>query len=104
MTPQKKLDKISGIIEHVDDRCLLVDGPVSQTLQEMTQEEISEIYELSSGKKNLGRNENVIYTDNGSLVVYVSEDKKGKPQFISFDEDEAIKKGVPVRVRYLKDD
>lgn len=44
-----RLSRIRDIIEEVDDRCLSADGPVSPTLQEMTQEEISEIYRLSGG-------------------------------------------------------
>jgi len=42
-----KLDEICTIIESVDNRCMDVDGPVTPTLQEMTQEEISRIYELA---------------------------------------------------------
>lgn len=44
---EKKLKRIAEIIENVDDRCMHVDGPVTPTLEEMTQEEISEIYELA---------------------------------------------------------
>lgn len=46
---EKKLKRIAEIIENVDDRCMHVDGPVTPTLEEMTQEEISEIYELAEG-------------------------------------------------------
>ena len=45
----ERLNRITRIIEQVDNRCMAVDGPVSSTLEEMTQEEISEIYRLSKG-------------------------------------------------------
>jgi galactose-1-phosphate uridylyltransferase len=48
-TPEERLKKIADIIECVDCRCLAADGPVSSTLEEMTQEEISEIYKLAKG-------------------------------------------------------
>ena len=47
MALAKRLDKIASIIEAVDNRCAAVDGPVSPTLKEMTQVEISEIYKLA---------------------------------------------------------
>ena len=43
------LTAIRRIIETVDLRAMAADGPVTPTLQEMTQEEISEIYRLSGG-------------------------------------------------------
>ena len=46
-----RLKRIASIIEAVDDRCLAADGPVTPTLQEMRQEEMTEIYEHASGKK-----------------------------------------------------
>lgn len=48
MTNKERLKRIAQIIENVDQRCMAVDGPVTPTLQEMRQEEISEIYELAS--------------------------------------------------------
>jgi uncharacterized protein with PIN domain len=48
-TAQQRLDRIARIIEQVDTRCMACDGPVTPTLQEMTQDEISEIYALASG-------------------------------------------------------
>lgn len=45
---QNRLNRIAQIIEDVDQRCMAADGPVTPTLEEMTQEEISEIYELAS--------------------------------------------------------
>lgn len=48
--PEKQLARIAEIIEAVDDRCMAADGPVTPTLQEMTQAEISEIYRLASNK------------------------------------------------------
>ena len=43
------LDEIASIIETVDNRCSVGDGPVTPTLSEMTQAEISEIYALAKG-------------------------------------------------------
>lgn len=43
-------------------------------------------------------------TDKGNLVVYICENKKGQAKFISFSENEARKKGFPIRVRYIKDE
>ena len=40
----RRLDRIAEIIENVDHRCQAADGPVTHTLDEMTQKEISEIY------------------------------------------------------------
>jgi hypothetical protein len=41
------LDDIANIIRAVDNRCMVADGPVTPTLKEMTQAEISRIYELA---------------------------------------------------------
>lgn len=46
---RERLSRIARIIEQVDVRCMAADGPVTPTLQEMTQAEISEIYELANG-------------------------------------------------------
>lgn len=43
----RRLGRIREIIESVDNRCIAADGPVTPTLEEMTQEEMSEIYELT---------------------------------------------------------
>lgn len=43
-----RLAEIAAIIERVDTRCQECDGPVTPTLQEMTQDEISRIYHLAS--------------------------------------------------------
>lgn len=48
MTNGERLKRIAEIIERVDNRCMAVDGPVTPTLQEMEQDEISEIYKLAS--------------------------------------------------------
>lgn len=45
-----RLVRIAEIIEAVDNRCAAADGPVTPTLQEMTPEEIMEIYKLAKGK------------------------------------------------------
>ena len=49
-TDAGRLDRIRKIIEAVDNRCMAADGPVTPTLQEMTQAEISSIYALSRRK------------------------------------------------------
>jgi hypothetical protein len=51
VTKQERLDRIAEIIESVDDRCLAADGEVTPTLNEMKQEEITEIYNLALGAK-----------------------------------------------------
>ena len=43
-----RLVRIAEIIETVDNRCMAADGPVAPTLAEMTQKEISEIYQLAN--------------------------------------------------------
>lgn len=43
-----RLAEIARIIERVDDRCMADEGPITPTLQEMTQAEISRIYLLAS--------------------------------------------------------
>lgn len=48
MTDAERLSRIARIIEQVDVRCMASDGPVPPTLSEMTQAEISEIYELAN--------------------------------------------------------
>lgn len=48
MPGYKRLARIAAIIEQVDVRCMAADGPVTPTLKEMTQAEISEIYGLAS--------------------------------------------------------
>lgn len=52
MDNQNRLQRIAEIIEQVDDRCMAAEGPVTPTLSEMRQEEISEIYELAKNRKN----------------------------------------------------
>jgi len=48
MKKRDRLKRIAEIIEHVDNRCMAADGPVTKTLDEMTQQEISEIYSLAT--------------------------------------------------------
>lgn len=48
MKLSERLERIAAIIEAVDSRCMAADGPVTPTLQEMRQDEISEIYALAS--------------------------------------------------------
>ena len=47
---EDRLKKIANIIEGVDERCMAADGPVTPTLEEMTQEELSKIYKLAKGE------------------------------------------------------
>ena len=47
MTDRERLAEIEEIISAVDHRCAACDGPVTPTLQEMTQKEISRIYILA---------------------------------------------------------
>lgn len=42
-----RLKGIATIIEDVDNRCAAVDGPVTPTLKEMTQKELSAIYKIA---------------------------------------------------------
>lgn len=42
-----RLNQIADIIEGVDNRCMAVDGPVSRTLKEMTDDEMRKIYKLA---------------------------------------------------------
>ena len=50
MSDSDRLAEIAGIIEGVDNRCMAVDGPVSSTLSEMTQLELTRIYGLALGR------------------------------------------------------
>jgi hypothetical protein len=54
---EERLERIAGIVDLVDERCFVVDGPVTPTLQEMTQKEISEIYCLAQGGPLFGEGE-----------------------------------------------
>jgi hypothetical protein len=49
-SPWARLRRIREIIELVDNRAIAADGPVTPTLEEMKQSEISEIYHLAGGK------------------------------------------------------
>lgn len=42
-----RLKEIHGIIDVVDQRCLVADGPVTKTHDEITDEELRRIYKLS---------------------------------------------------------
>ena len=42
-----RLDRIAAIIEAVDHRAMAADGPVTPTLEEMNQKEMTEIYSLA---------------------------------------------------------
>jgi|GEM_PF-2984427 len=45
---EARLERVAQIIEAVDSRAMAADGPVSSTLQEMTQEEMSAIYAIAT--------------------------------------------------------
>ncbi len=47
LTPTQRLKEIAQIIEGVDNRAAACDGPVTPTLIEMTQKEMSRIYRLA---------------------------------------------------------
>lgn len=49
-SPIARLNRIKEIIEQVDSRAMACDGPVTPTLKEITQEEMSEIYKLAKGE------------------------------------------------------
>ncbi len=49
LRPVMRLVRIAEIIEAVDSRRMALDGPVTPTLQEMTPDELSEIYKLAKG-------------------------------------------------------
>lgn len=49
------LARIAQIIEQVYHRCQAADGPVTPTMQEMTQDELSRIYALAMGKPETWR-------------------------------------------------
>ena len=55
MTHGQRLSRIAAIIDAVDSRCMACDGPVTPTLKEMTQDEISRIYALAMGKPETWR-------------------------------------------------
>lgn len=57
MTDKQRLARIANIIESVDHRAMAADGPVTPTLAEMTQDEISSIYALAKGKHERWRPE-----------------------------------------------
>lgn len=46
-----RLQLIAEIIEGVDERCMWHESPMTPTLQEMTQAEISTIYAIAKGEK-----------------------------------------------------
>ena len=52
MTNEERLKRIAEIIERVDNRCMAVDGPVTPTLDEMSPDELREIYNLASQQPN----------------------------------------------------
>ncbi len=45
-----RLHSIKEIIDGVENRCMAVDGPVTNTRDEMSDEELRRIYRLARGK------------------------------------------------------
>ena len=50
-TPNQRLEEIAKIIERVDNRCMVADGPVTKTRHEMTDNEMRSIYRLAKGPR-----------------------------------------------------
>ncbi len=50
ITDAERLQSIREIIERVENRCMAADGPVTNTRQEMTDDELRAIYVLAGGK------------------------------------------------------
>lgn len=48
-SPLARLKRIAEIIDLVEQRCLIVDGPVANTRHEMTDQELRMIYEIALG-------------------------------------------------------
>jgi hypothetical protein len=48
---ERRLQMIAEILEAVDRRCAAADGPVTQTKEEITAEELRKIYRLAVGKR-----------------------------------------------------
>lgn len=46
-TPKQACQEIVAIIEAVENRCMAADGPVTHTLEEMDEGEITQIYKLA---------------------------------------------------------
>jgi hypothetical protein len=57
MTPNARLKRIAEIIELVDQRCLVSDGPVGNTRDEMTDGEMRRIYRLALGRLIINKTE-----------------------------------------------
>ena len=49
LSDRDRLLRIAEILERVDGRCLASDGPVTQTKEEISGDELREIYTLASG-------------------------------------------------------
>ena len=62
---REQLDKIAAIIEGVEIRCQAADGPVPWTKEEITEEELKEIYKLATAhrRKNVASKLRHKYSD-----------------------------------------
>lgn len=47
------IDKFNKIIDQIENRCMACDGPVTPTLQEASEEELSELWRLANEIKFL---------------------------------------------------
>lgn len=44
--PVVEIDRFNGIIEHIENRCLAADGPVTPTMSEISDSELAEVWQL----------------------------------------------------------
>lgn len=70
MNAKKRLKEIAKIIQAVDDRCMSADGDVTNTLDEMTVDEIREIYMLAALK------DDIPFLDEKDPDSYLAQDSK----------------------------
>ena len=54
MTASERLAAIADVIEGVERRCLAADGPVTPTTQEITEDELRQIWTLTQGRLRAG--------------------------------------------------
>ena len=48
----KRVVRFNMIIDSIENRCMVVDGPVTPTLKEATEEELSELWHLLQDLRN----------------------------------------------------
>jgi len=52
MNTKQKIQRFNRIIDNIENRCMAVDGPVTPTLKEATEEELSELWRILNDIKN----------------------------------------------------